>query len=176
MSAKEVDLIRRTGPLHDVGKIGVPDAVLRKPGRLTRSEFELMKSHTTIGAEILGGSRHEILQVARRIAESHHERWDGAGYPYGLVADATPVEARIVAVADTFDTITHTRPYREAVRPEAALEEIVRCRGAQFDPDVVDAFRAICDRVGPAELPALADPIDPSRDTISSENSFPAAD
>lgn len=176
MSAMEVDLIRRTGPLHDIGKIGVPDAVLRKPGRLTPSEFELMKSHTTIGAEILGGSHHRILDVARRIAESHHERWDGGGYPHGLVADATPVEARIVAVADTFDTLTHNRPYREAISPESALKEVVRCRETQFDPAVVDAFRAICDRVSPAELPALADPIDPFRDTIRSETSLPGAD
>ncbi len=172
MGAKDVDLIRRTGPLHDIGKIGVPDAVLRKPEALTPSEFELMKSHTIIGAEILGGSRHEILQVARRIAESHHERWDGTGYPHGLVGDAAPAEARIVSVADTFDTLTHDRPYREAVAPEAAVAEVVRCSGTQFDPDVVRAFRTICDRVSPAELLGLADPIDPSRDIIRSQASL----
>ncbi len=168
MSAMEVDLVRRTGPLHDIGKIGVPDSVLRKPAKLTPSEFELMKSHTIIGAEILGGSRHRILQVAKSIAEAHHERWDGAGYPYGLVGADTPIEARIISVADTFDTLTHNRPYREAASTKEALTEILRCGGSHFDPDVVDAFRSICDRVGHAQLPALVDPIDPLRDITRS--------
>jgi putative two-component system response regulator len=176
MSAMEVDLVRKTGPLHDIGKIAMPDAILRKPGKLTPSEFELMKSHTTIGAEILGGSRHRILQVAERIAEAHHERWDGGGYPHGLSGEDTPIEARVIAVADTFDTLTHNRPYREAGTAEDALAEIVRCRGTHFDPDVVDAFRSIYERVGAEQLPALADPIDPLRDTTRAQPSAPPTD
>ncbi len=164
MSAMEVDFVRRTGPLHDIGKIGVPDSVLKKPSKLTPSEFELMKSHTTIGAQILGGSEHRILQVARDIAEHHHERWDGSGYPHGLRGEKIPVEARIVSVSDTFDTLTHNRPYRQAMPTGSAIEEIARCTGTQFDPRVADAFRAICARVGAEHLPALVDPIDPSRD------------
>ena len=159
-------LIRRTAPLHDFGKSGVPAAVLRKPGRLTASEYELMKTHTTIGAQILGGSRHRILQLASEIAGSHHERWDGDGYPRGLAGDDIPLVARIVAVADTFDTIVHTRPYKDALSLEAAVEEIVRCAGGHFDPGVVGAFQAIIQRVGISRLHSLADPIDPLRDTL----------
>lgn len=163
---REVDIIRRTAPLHDVGKIGVPDAILRKVGRLTPDEFEIMKTHTTIGAQILGGSSHRLLEVARQIALCHHERWDGLGYPHGRRGPDTPLEARIVAVADTFDTIAHNRPYKSALPPRAALAEIVRCRGRHYDPDIVDAFVAIVDRVGPDDVFGLADPLDPSRDTM----------
>jgi putative two-component system response regulator len=148
MAPAEVDLIRRTAPLHDVGKIGVPDAILRKPGGLTPSEYQLIKTHTVIGAQILGGSRHRILQVAAEIAESHHERWDGKGYPRGLKGEDIPLSARIVSVADTFDTIVHMRPYKEALPIEAAIAEIARCAGDQFDPGVAEAFQAIILRVG----------------------------
>ncbi len=162
---REVDIIRRTAPLHDVGKIGVPDAILRKVGRLTSTEFEIMKTHTTIGAQILGGSAHRLLEVARGIALCHHERWDGLGYPHGRKGTDTPLEARIVAVADTFDTIAHHRPYKHALPPDEAVAEIVRCRGRHYDPDVVDAFVSIADRVGANNIYGLADPLDPLRDT-----------
>lgn len=167
MDIRTVDLFRRTAPLHDVGKIGVPDSILRKPGRLTATEFELMKTHTTIGAEILGGSDRKLLQVAGAIALGHHERWDGEGYPRALGGTDIPIEARIVSVADSFDTLTHDRPYREATPPAEAVEEILRCRETMYDPDVVDAFQRICRRVGADDLPALMDPIDPNRDIIS---------
>jgi putative two-component system response regulator len=163
----EVDLIRRTAPLHDIGKIGVPDTILRKPGRLTPAEFEVMKTHTTIGASILGGSRQRLLESARDIALCHHERWDGLGYPHARAGADIPLEARIVAVADTFDTIAHARPYKHALSPGAAVAEIVRCRGTHYDPGVVDAFLSIRDRVGQGELHGLGDPLDPLRDTTS---------
>jgi len=164
---RDVDIVRRTAPLHDVGKIGVPDAILNKPGALTPSEFELMKTHTIIGEEILGGGRHRILSMAAEIARSHHERWDGGGYPDGLEAEEIPLPARIVAVADTFDTLSHNRPYKEAVSVEDALAEIGRCSGGHFDPRVVTAFQAICERVGSQHFTSLSNPRDPRSDIYS---------
>jgi putative two-component system response regulator len=107
-----VDLIRRAAPLHDLGKIGIPDGVLLKPGKLTEHEFELMKTHTTIGARILSGGKSSLIRMAEEIAWSHHERWDGTGYPRGLAGEAIPLAARLVSVADVFDALTrYTRPY-----------------------------------------------------------------
>lgn len=162
---REVDLLRRTGPLHDIGKIGVPDSILLKPDRLTSAEFEIVKSHTTIGAQILGGSHHRILEVAKNIALSHHERWDGEGYPQGLEGARIPLDARIVAVADAFDTITHARPYKPALTPGEGLSEILRCGGTHYDPDVVEALDAVRERVGLDHLHELSAPLDPMRDT-----------
>src|SRR3954470_10560440 len=138
-----VDAIRTAAPLHDVGKVGVPDRILLKPSRLTAAEFELMKSHTLIGAEILAGSTWPILQLAEEIALSHHERWDGTGYPDGKLEDEIPVSGRIVIVADNFDALTHTRPYAEAWDPDKAAAEIRRQSGQHFDPEVVEAFGAL---------------------------------
>jgi putative two-component system response regulator len=135
--------IRRAAPLHDVGKVGVPDRILLKPSRLTAAEFELMKNHTLIGAEILAGSSWPILQLAEEIAISHHERWDGTGYPDGKVEDEIPISGRIVIVADNFDALTHSRPYADAWDPEKAAAEIRRQSGQHFDPDVVDAFGSL---------------------------------
>ncbi len=137
---KDVDLIRRAAPLHDIGKIGIPDDILLKPGRFEPHEFERMKTHTTIGADILEGSYFNILQLARVIALSHHEKWDGSGYPEGLAGEAIPIEARIVALADFYDALTHERPYKRAWTPQETLEEIVRQRGVHFDPQIVDTF------------------------------------
>ena len=134
-----VELIRRAAPLHDVGKIGIPDDILLKPSALTKDEYAEIKRHTDIGKLILGGSRFPILQMAERIALHHHERWDGAGY-YGLKGEAIPLEARIVTIVDVFDVITHARPYKVAQTLEVALDAIVSERGKQFDPDLVDAF------------------------------------
>jgi len=161
---REVDLLRRTAPLHDLGKIGVPDSILLKPGGLTAPEFEVMKTHTTIGAQILGGSAHRILETARVIALHHHERWDGGGYPQRLRGTDIPLDARIVAVADAFDTISHARPYKAALPPREALEEIRRCASTHYDPDVVAALERVRDRVGEDHLHELAAPLDPSRD------------
>lgn len=135
-----VDLIRRAAPLHDVGKIGVPDQILLKPGRLTSAEFEVIQTHTTIGARILGGGRSALMRMAEQIARSHHERWDGAGYPDRLAGQAIPVEARVIAVADFFDAVSHARPYRDAWPLDAVHAEIARLRGQHFDPQVVDVF------------------------------------
>jgi putative two-component system response regulator len=165
LAPRDVDLLRRTAPLHDIGKIGVPDSILLKASGLSDAEFEVMKSHTTIGAQILGGSSHRILEVAQAIALHHHERWDGEGYPDGLVGAQTPLEARIVAVADSFDTITHARSYKAALSPAEGLDEIERCSGTWYDPDVVTGLRLVKDRVGLEHLHELAAPLDPLRDT-----------
>jgi PAS domain S-box-containing protein/putative nucleotidyltransferase with HDIG domain len=142
MGSQEQATIRLAAPLHDIGKLGIPDQILLKPGGLTDGEQAVMKSHTTIGAHILGKSEYPVLGVAREIALTHHERWDGAGYPAGLRASAVPLVGRIVAVADAFDAITHARPYKEAFPAEHAIARITRASGAQFDPRVVEAFMA----------------------------------
>lgn len=143
MSADEVEVIRRAAPLHDVGKIGISDTILLKPGRLTEEEFRIMQTHTEIGARLLAGGNSELVTVAERIALSHHERWDGTGYPNKLAGRQIPIEARILAVADVFDALTHERPYKDAWPVDRAEEEIIRQRERQFDPEVVEAFQAI---------------------------------
>jgi putative two-component system response regulator len=134
--------MRRAAPLHDIGKIGIPDRILLKPGRLTAGELEQMQTHTTIGAHILGDSDDPILRMGRQIALTHHERWDGTGYPAGLRGEAIPACGRIVAVADVFDAITHARPYKPALSAEYAIAEIKQASGTQFEAKVVDAFLA----------------------------------
>ncbi|HEX8552509.1 MAG TPA: HD domain-containing phosphohydrolase [Abditibacteriaceae bacterium] len=136
----EVELIRRAAPLHDVGKIGIPDSILLKPHGLTKDEFDAMKQHTTLGAAILSGGHSEFVQAAERIALSHHERWNGTGYPQGLAGEDIPLEGRILAIADVFDALTHERPYKKAWSVEDAIAEIQRQCGEQFDPRVVNAF------------------------------------
>ena len=138
----QVALIRRAAPLHDVGKIGIPDAILLKLGKLSPDEFQLVKTHTTIGARILSGSRFPILRLAEEIAFNHHERWDGDGYAQ-IAGDAIPLAGRIVAVADVFDALTQKRPYKSAWPIADAIAEIDRQRGKQFDPVIVDAFLRI---------------------------------
>jgi len=136
----EVELIFQAAPLHDVGKIGIPDAVLLKPGRLDPEEFEVMKRHTTIGARLLGDGRSALSRMAEKIARSHHERWDGGGYPEGLAGEAIPLASRLVALADVFDALTHDRPYRPAWTVEATLAEISRLKARYFDPRLTDVF------------------------------------
>ena len=143
LAPADVEDIRRAAPLHDVGKIGVPDDLLRKPRALSPEEVDVMRTHTKIGADILRDSSVKVLQVAREIALTHHERWDGTGYPCGLAGEDIPLAGRIVAVADAFDAITYDRPYRAARSAQEAIEEIVRHRGTQFDPEVVDALLRI---------------------------------
>lgn len=137
---EQIDLIRLAAPLHDIGKIAMPDSVLGKRGKLTAEEFEQMKTHTTIGAKMLTGSSYELLVMAEQIALTHHERWDGSGYPAGLAGEAIPIEGRIVAVADVFDALTHTRPYKLAWRVADAVDEMLAESGVHFDPAVLDAF------------------------------------
>jgi putative two-component system response regulator len=139
MAATDLDLLERAAGLHDVGKIGVPDGILLKPDRLTPEEFEVVKTHTVIGARILSGSHSPLLQLGEIIAGSHHERWDGRGY-HGLAGEDIPLHARITTLADAFDAMTTDRPYRAARSREEATEEIRRERGGQFDPNVVDVF------------------------------------
>jgi HD-GYP domain-containing protein (c-di-GMP phosphodiesterase class II) len=139
-----IELIRIAAPLHDIGKIGIPDKILLKPEKLTAEEYETIKTHTKIGSAILSGGRLPFLQMAERIALYHHERWDGKGY-WGVLEEAIPVEARIVSVADTFDVLTHRRPYKQAWSVRDAVAEINSQSGRQFDPHIVDAFtRLVC--------------------------------
>ncbi|HEX6750802.1 MAG TPA: HD domain-containing phosphohydrolase [Longimicrobium sp.] len=134
------EMLRRAAALHDVGKIGIPDAILRKPGVLSADERARMNTHTTIGARILAGGRSELMAMAERIARAHHERWDGRGYPQGLSGEAIPPEARIVAVADFFDALTHDRPYRPAFPVAETLRMIEQEAGTHFDPAVASAL------------------------------------
>jgi PAS domain S-box-containing protein/putative nucleotidyltransferase with HDIG domain len=138
-----VALIRRAAPLHDIGKVGVPDSILLKPGKLSDEEFEVMKEHVEIGAKILAEGKFAILQLAQEIALTHHERWDGAGYPNGLRGEEVPAAGRIVAVADVFDALTHERPYKHAWPVEDAVTEIGQSAGGHFDPRVAEAFAAL---------------------------------
>jgi putative two-component system response regulator len=142
-SRAQAELLQRAAPLHDIGKIGISDAILLKPGRLSESEFETVKAHTTIGAAILSGSASRVLLLAEKIAISHHERWDGRGYPFGVRGTKIPRASRIVAVADVFDALTHERPYKRAWPLDEALSEILAQRGRHFDPEIVDAFAAL---------------------------------
>jgi len=135
-------LLRQAAPMHDVGKIGVPDAVLKKPGKLTHEERLVMNEHPRIGAEILGRSRIPLFQLAAEVALSHHERFDGRGYPQGLVGEAIPLSGRIVSVVDCFDALTMDRCYRVAFDDETALAMLMAERGKAFDPRVVDCFIA----------------------------------
>jgi putative two-component system response regulator len=139
----EVGLIRLAAPLHDIGKIAIPDHILKKPGKLTQAEFDQMKAHTFIGHQILGAGPSDVSRVAAQIALSHHERWDGTGYPQGLGGIRIPLPARITAIADVFDALTHARPYKEAWSLEKALETIEEESGRQFDPELVPAFLSL---------------------------------
>ena len=152
MSAASVERIAHAALLHDVGKLGVPDAILLKPGRLTDDERAEMQTHTTIGATILAGSSFPILQLGEQIAQTHHERWDGTGYPRQIAGEAIPMAGRIVAVADVFDALTHSRPYKQAWPLQDAVDEIARCAGSQFDPVVVKAFQRLHREGGLAAL------------------------
>ncbi len=146
----QVALIRRGAELHDVGKIGVPDRILLKIGKLTAEEFEVVKTHTTIGARILSGGKFSLLRLSEEIAFTHHERWDGSGYA-GIRGSDIALAGRIVAVADVFDALTQQRPYKPAWPVADAIGEIDRQRGRQFDPDIVDAFMRITEN--PAIVP-----------------------
>ena len=167
----EVKLLYTAARLHDVGKIGVSDAVLLKPDKLTEGEFELIRYHTVIGARILSDGRSRLLQVAEEIALSHHERYDGQGYPYGLARDAIPEAARIVAVADVLDALTHERPYKEAWSVEKTLAEIARGSGRHFDPRVVAACLRVFGegKLSPLEPQSLTDTLEALQSVLESE-------
>ena len=133
-------LLALAAPLHDLGKIGIPDSILLRANGLPNEEFEIMKTHTRIGADILSGSQSPFLEMAETIAISHHEWWDGKGYPHGFAGEDIPLCGRIVAVADVFDALRHDRPYKKAWPIEDAIAEIERSSGSHFDPQVVEAF------------------------------------
>ena len=143
-----IDLLAKSAPLHDIGKVGIPDAILRKPGKLTPDEWAVMMTHAKLGSDAIEQAERDaerpvaFLQLAKEIARWHHERWDGRGYPDGLAGEAIPVSARLMALADVFDAITTRRVYKEATPFEEAVRMIVAERGSHFDPDVVDAFVA----------------------------------
>ncbi|MBV1862150.1 MAG: response regulator [Nannocystaceae bacterium] len=141
------EMIRTASPMHDVGKIGIPDSILLKPGRLTPDEYEVMKKHAEIGYRILGGSESKLLQLAASIAHTHHEKYNGSGYPRGLKGDEIPIEGRIVAVADVFDALTSERPYKKAWPLERALKLLVDGRNEHFDAELVDLFIGSMDEV-----------------------------
>ncbi len=136
----QIDEIRIAATMHDVGKIGIPDSILRKPGPLTAVEFEIMKTHTSIGGKILEGSEARLLQMARDIALCHHEKWDGTGYPKGLQGEDIPITARIVAIADVFDALINKRVYKEAWPLDAVFENLRAEKGKRFDPELLEIF------------------------------------
>ncbi len=139
-SAEKTDNIRLAAPMHDLGKIGIVDSILRKPGKLTVEEFEEMKQHTIIGAKILEGSKIPLLQLAAEIAESHHEKWNGSGYPYGLSGENIPQSGRIVAIADVYDALVHKRVYKPAFSEDQAISIMEEGKGSHFDPSVLQIF------------------------------------
>lgn len=141
------EMLRIASPMHDVGKIGIPDHILLKPGRLTPDEYTIMKQHAEIGYKILSGSESPLVKLAANIAHTHHEKWDGSGYPRGLEADAIPIEGRIAAVADVFDALTSERPYKKAWPIEDAVALLERGREQHFDPELVDLFLDSMDEV-----------------------------
>jgi putative two-component system response regulator len=145
--ASEVDRIRMAAPMHDIGKIGIPDSILRKPGPLTPEEYEIMKQHTLKGAEVLTGSSTPILTMAREIALSHHERWNGSGYPHGLAGEAIPESARILAIVDFYDALTSNRPYRRAVPKDEVVKMMLAEQGQHFDPSLLALFVSILEEI-----------------------------
>ena len=157
LSNEEVDEVSRAAELHDIGKVAIPDAILSKPGPLDAQEWAFMKRHTIIGERILGAA--PALAPVARLVRSTHERFDGAGYPDGLAAEAIPLGARVVFVCDAFNAMTTERPYSKALPPKVALAELRRCAGTQFDPRVVEAFCAVVTGAGEeltASLPSGA--------------------
>ena len=143
MSRDEAALLLNAAPMHDVGKIGIPDSILIKPGKLTPDEWVIMRRHCEFGASIIGTYAHPLFQTSRMIALTHHEKWNGEGYPQGLKGEEIPLVGRIVALADVFDALTHERPYKEAWSVEAALAWISSQRGEHFDPQLTDVFLSI---------------------------------
>ena len=141
LGSEASDIILNTAPMHDIGKIGIPDTILLKPGRLDERDWQVMRQHPVMGAEIIGQHENELLETARIIALSHHEKWDGSGYPYGLAGEAIPIEGRIVAIADVFDALVSARPYKTAYSVEDSMAYMNSQAGQHFDPELLQAFR-----------------------------------
>jgi putative two-component system response regulator len=147
MPLSEAEVLQQASAMHDAGKIGIPDRILLKPGRLEQTERRLMQTHTTIGANILSGSSSPLLQMAEEIALTHHERWDGSGYPRGLRGDEIPIPGRICAIVDVFDALMSARTYKDAWTLDAALDELRKGRGTHFDPELLDTFIELAPQV-----------------------------
>lgn len=151
LTDRNIDMLFKSAPLHDIGKVGIPDRILLKPGRFEPAEMEIMKTHTTLGrdaienAEFLLGVKVDFLTMAKEIAYSHQEKWDGSGYPQGLAGDAIPISARLMALADVYDAIISRRVYKDPIPHEKAVHIIQSGKGQHFDPDIVEAFLAITD-------------------------------
>jgi hypothetical protein len=158
MPASEAETLRNASLLHDVGKIGVPDAILLAPGELSAQDRELMRRHTTVGQAILSGSSSPVMRMAEQIALTHHERWDGSGYPQGLAGEDIPLAGRICAVCDVFDALLSERPYKHPWPLDDALDELRRERGRHFDPAVVDVFLSVVRELDPLLLTASSTP------------------
>jgi putative two-component system response regulator len=144
-TSAEAEQIKLAAPMHDIGKIGLPDAILRKQGSLTQQERKLMERHTVIGAALLSGSNSAVLRMAREIALHHHERWDGSGYPHGIAGEAIPEAARILSIADVYDALVHNRIYRRALSEDQALKMMSAQSGQQFDPGLIAVFLTVVD-------------------------------
>lgn len=147
-----IETVYSTSPLHDIGKVGIPDRILLKPGKLSPEEFDIMQNHTLIGFDAINNAYEKnphasYLRISAEIARSHHERWDGTGYPDGLSGKNIPLSARIVAVADVFDALTSKRVYKEAFRHEISKQIMIEGRGTQFDPNIIDAFLEVEDDI-----------------------------
>lgn len=176
LDERTAGMLRHAAALHDLGKIAIPDSVLLKPAKLDAGEWALMKTHTTAGAQILAGSQSDLLKLGESIALTHHERWDGGGYPTGLAGEEIPLVGRICAICDTYDAMISKRPYKVASAPEAALAEIEREAGKQFDPRVVEAFLTLRDELLEEHARARpAEDLPPDEWTLNSPAS-PAAD
>ena len=151
LTDRYIDLVARSAPLHDIGKVGIPDHILRKPGKLSPEEMEVMRTHAVMGSQAIENAEHDIrtplpfLVVAKEIAHWHHEKWDGTGYPDGLVGEGIPLAARLMALADVFDALISERVYKSPMTSDAARDIIAQGRGTHFDPDMVDAFLAAFD-------------------------------
>ncbi len=143
MDEEEVELLFHSAPMHDIGKIGIPDHILNKPGKLTEEEWSIMHKHPEFGADIIGEHRCRLLEMARTIALTHHEKWDGSGYPNGLAGEEIPLVGRIVAISDVFDALTSRRPYKEPWSIDKTMEVITQESGQHFDPGVVTVFHSV---------------------------------
>jgi putative two-component system response regulator len=163
MPQAQANLLFEAAPMHDVGKIGIPDNILLKPASLNAEEWLEMKKHPVIGAEIIGNHDSDLLCLARTVALTHHEKWDGSGYPYGLAGDDIPIEGRIVAIADVFDALTSTRPYKAAWSTTQTVEFMASQSGIAFDPRLLEAFMALVPEIEQLRL-EFSDAPNPTKD------------
>jgi putative two-component system response regulator len=147
LTEAESNMLLHAAPMHDIGKIGIPDSVLLKPGKLDPEEWAVMQTHVEIGSELLAGSDVPLMHMAKKIAATHHERWNGKGYPAGLSGDAIPIEGRICAICDVYDALTSERPYKKAWSVEKAVDYIKSESGEHFDPELVEKFELILDDI-----------------------------